>query len=426
MSMARTPELKGFDSYELKLGDELRGERASKGKTLLDVQRDLRIKADYIDAIENADASAFPFAGFAAGYVRSYARYLGLDGDDVYRRFCEESGFGGVEGVVVNAGAPGGAKAAASRPATTGTAPIETRFMPAAHQKHGVEIAAGLRGLASIAVLACLVVGLGYGGWNILQNIQRVGFAPLPSAPSVQVSAPDFFSPGAVAAAEAPGAMETDDARLSLAALYAEQEAVSPMIEPRDGPISSIDPAEAGIYAPPRAPDALEVADLGEVEGIGDVDPALMRALEAFSPSATDALTDPAAPAGDEPAFGPTLVATTAAGVSVLATDEAWVRVRDGRSRVLFTGILGAGEQFPLPPEATEPELRAGNAGAVYIVVDGAAFGPLGDGPEVAKGVKLTPDAVRAAYPRADVAFAPLGPNDREASLPSAVALAGD
>ncbi|MEX2520511.1 MAG: helix-turn-helix domain-containing protein, partial [Paracoccaceae bacterium] len=90
------PELRGFDSYELKLGDELRGERASLGKSLLDVQRDLKIRADYIAAIEDANAAAFPFAGFAAGYVRAYARYLGLDGDDIYRRFCAESGFVGV------------------------------------------------------------------------------------------------------------------------------------------------------------------------------------------------------------------------------------------------------------------------------------------------------------------------------------------
>ena len=50
MGKEHHPELKGFDSYELTLGDELRGERASKGKSLLDVQRDLRIRADYIVA----------------------------------------------------------------------------------------------------------------------------------------------------------------------------------------------------------------------------------------------------------------------------------------------------------------------------------------------------------------------------------------
>ena len=50
-----TTALRGFDSYEVKLGDELRGHRASLGKSLLDVQRDLRIRASYIDAIDEAD-----------------------------------------------------------------------------------------------------------------------------------------------------------------------------------------------------------------------------------------------------------------------------------------------------------------------------------------------------------------------------------
>ena len=42
---------RGFDSFELRLGDVMRGERATLGKSLLEVQRDLRIKATYIAAI---------------------------------------------------------------------------------------------------------------------------------------------------------------------------------------------------------------------------------------------------------------------------------------------------------------------------------------------------------------------------------------
>ena len=49
------------------------------GKSLLDVQRELKIKAAYISAIENSDPTAFEIPGFVAGYVRSYARYLNLD-----------------------------------------------------------------------------------------------------------------------------------------------------------------------------------------------------------------------------------------------------------------------------------------------------------------------------------------------------------
>ncbi len=63
----------------------MRGERATMGKSLLDVQRELRIKAAYIAAIENRDPSAFDTPGFIAGYVRSYARYLGMDPDELSR-----------------------------------------------------------------------------------------------------------------------------------------------------------------------------------------------------------------------------------------------------------------------------------------------------------------------------------------------------
>ena len=62
---------KGFDDFEVRLGDMMRGERATLGKSLLDVQRELRIKASYISAIENCDPDAFETPGFIAGYVRS-------------------------------------------------------------------------------------------------------------------------------------------------------------------------------------------------------------------------------------------------------------------------------------------------------------------------------------------------------------------
>ena len=83
----------GFDSYDIRLGEELRGERATLGKSLLNVQKDLRIKAAYIAAIENCDLNAFPNKGFIAGYVRSYARYLNLNPETTFERFCLESGY---------------------------------------------------------------------------------------------------------------------------------------------------------------------------------------------------------------------------------------------------------------------------------------------------------------------------------------------
>ena len=78
---------------DVSLGDLLRGQRATLGKSLFDVQRELRIKAVYIAAIENCDVSVFEAPSFIAGYVRSYARFLGLDGDEIFAHFCAESNF---------------------------------------------------------------------------------------------------------------------------------------------------------------------------------------------------------------------------------------------------------------------------------------------------------------------------------------------
>ena len=44
-SESAAQKLRGFDDYELTLGDVMRGERATKGKSLLDIQRDIKIRA---------------------------------------------------------------------------------------------------------------------------------------------------------------------------------------------------------------------------------------------------------------------------------------------------------------------------------------------------------------------------------------------
>ena len=106
ISIDKVVERKSFDDFEVRLGDTMRGERATMGKSLLNVQRELRIKAAYIATIENADSSAFDTPGFIAGYVRSYARYLNMDADQAFETFCRESGFTVAHGMSAQASGP--------------------------------------------------------------------------------------------------------------------------------------------------------------------------------------------------------------------------------------------------------------------------------------------------------------------------------
>ena len=104
-STENVEEPRGFDAFDLRLGDLMRGERATLGKSLLDVEREIRIRASYIAAIENADPNAFDTPGFIPGYVRSYARYLGMDPDEAFDTFCKECGFSVAHGMSAGASA---------------------------------------------------------------------------------------------------------------------------------------------------------------------------------------------------------------------------------------------------------------------------------------------------------------------------------
>ena len=64
-------ELKGYDSYTVTLGDRLRGERATLGKSLEDIHKEIKLRVEFLQGIENSDLSAFPSPSFIAGYVRS-------------------------------------------------------------------------------------------------------------------------------------------------------------------------------------------------------------------------------------------------------------------------------------------------------------------------------------------------------------------
>ena len=66
-------------------GDVLRQSRAARGISLADVEQDIRINRVYIEALENARFDLLPAPVYARGFMRSYARYLGLDPDEALR-----------------------------------------------------------------------------------------------------------------------------------------------------------------------------------------------------------------------------------------------------------------------------------------------------------------------------------------------------
>lgn len=60
-------------------GEQLRTAREERGLTLEDVYAATHIRVEYLNALEQDDRAALPDDVVARGFVRNYARYLGLD-----------------------------------------------------------------------------------------------------------------------------------------------------------------------------------------------------------------------------------------------------------------------------------------------------------------------------------------------------------
>jgi len=374
----------GFDGYDITdvpLGDLLRGERATMGKSLLDVERELKIRAAYIAAIENGDVGAFSSPGFIAGYVRSYARYLGIDPEWSYRRFCTESGFSGVHDSAAQHGKP------AQRSATQIPRLVDPNdvisggrisFGPSRQSPFaGIEPGA----LGSFAVLVALVLGIGYGAWAVLHDIQRLQIAPLEDAPMPLAE----LDP--LAGARAGNFDISQDFGVTLPTMdnaprmHRPQALDAPVLTPRDGALATLDPDQVGAIGPGA-----------ETAGLAPLRPAMAASL------------------AQEQAMASAVQVTEARDdeLVVFAVRPSWIRVSAASGETLFEGTLNRGDSYTVALGGDAPPvLRSGNAGSVYFMVNGVTLGPAGTGATVVRDIALSADAVTASYAMANAVVDP-------------------
>ena len=355
----------GFDDFDVRLGDLMRGERATLGKSLLDVQRDLKIKASYIAAIENADISAFDSPGFIAGFVRSYARYLGMDPDHAFERFCREANFEVAHGM--SAAASSSTMTAKRARTEAGRDSISSGSMVFGQPQESWFSRVEPGALGSFAVLVALIGALGYGGWSILQEVQRVQLAPVDQAPNVVAELDPL---GNVTPVPKDQPAETADAGTTgvtadpLARLARPQVLDVPVMTSRDGPIAAIDVDRAG---------TLSSADATQ-PGVAPATGAAVQVVAEVNP-----------------------------GVEILAVRPSWVQVSAADGTVLFEKILDAGERYSVPLLEDAPLLRSGNSGSVYFLVNGQTFGPASPGANVVRNLALSAKNLSTTYTVADL-----------------------
>ena len=74
-----------------KIGAMLKEMRQQKGLKLIDVSKKLCIRKCYLEAIEESNYAEIPAFPYGNGFIRSYANFLGLNGENIVELYKEET-----------------------------------------------------------------------------------------------------------------------------------------------------------------------------------------------------------------------------------------------------------------------------------------------------------------------------------------------
>ncbi len=165
------------------LGEDLRAAREARNLTLSDISERIHIRTVYLQNLEDEDWKAIGAPVYVRGFLRTYARFLGLDPEESVARF--------------NATLPPGAATAVA-----GAATMRPRLRPV--ERRGPSVWLWVIG----AVAAALVAFVAYNYYAVHNGGQTVGTADGAGqpAPTVQPSAgsPSPAAPKAAVATATP------------------------------------------------------------------------------------------------------------------------------------------------------------------------------------------------------------------------------
>lgn len=341
--------------------------REIAGYSLYDVAATLRIRHGLLQAIEEGRHQDLPGPVYAIGFVRTYAEFLGFNGDQMVARFKRES------------------TTVERKPDLVFPAPVP----------EGSRVPGG-----AILMIAVLIGGLAYAGWYYLSSANRDMAAEIAALPSRFASLLDGnIQPDPVSGPVVQPAAPNSPPSLQPAA---------PAAEPGPGERMTAGPVVPGPTAPAGTP-ALPGPAPAPTQTAAAVPPAIPAAPAAGVPQAgaapqaqppalpaTMALADRplgAALANEPPATAP--IPPAGDGRIVLkASADSWVQIRDRQGGLVMTRVMAAGETYTVPPQEGQ-RLTTGNAGGLQIEVDGQSVGALGGPGQVVRNIALDPQKLR-------------------------------
>ena len=399
------------------VGPLLRASRQRVGEDLGDVAAMLRIRFPYLEAIEEGRFADLPGQTYAVGFVRTYAEHLGLDGEEVVRRFKSELAVGKARAdlnfptPMVETSVPGGAivfvglVAAVLAYGAWYLSTTEERFFSDLVEPLPERLAALVSDKEKLAEPATKEEKE-EAPVPVMTPVEQ---KPEPSPEPVKTEAPqpaekpaqaeETQEPGTrpgpapkrVTAEQsgttvpAPASETTSSAAAETTASSTAAETTAPVPQqpampppPPPPPPSATVASETSISTPAETRTEITAQSVPETTVANTETEQATREAETAAPEQAVQIAEPAS------------------RITVRATANSWIEVRDDFSNTnLVSRLLRESESYEVPNKIGL-SLHTGNAGALEILVDGALVPAIGEAGAVERGVELDPDALKA------------------------------
>ena len=293
------------------VGRLLRDQREARGLTVTDIEKKIRIRRHYVEALEAGRFDLLPGAAYIPAFLRAYATHVGLEPEKVLTAYQ-------LSGAVP-------IKRPVSLPADF---PIVERRAPI--------------GLAVLTIL--LVVGAGYGVWHFLPRQSTVISEKVPPVPDRLLA-----SRPAAPAAPAKSTSETTQLAAAPVTVQSQETRVTPAMRATQAEPATLPAPPVIVTVPAPPPVVMSIPSAGQAQA------AQPLTIDAPRPEVQEA-TAPLPPVTTPDAN--VIRAPMKIDTPLILRANSWVELRSPSGDVLAQTYVRAGESYIVP------------AGIGYRVID--------------------------------------------------------
>lgn len=348
---------------DLSVGEILRRSRKQHGQTLRDVSSALRIRPQQLEALEKEEWHRLPGQVYTIGFLRSYAEYLGLEGDKMVKLLKMQSdGF------------------TRSKPRLSFPAPPSDNRAP---------------GWGSVITAICLIcISLYfwenykdrvYGPEENLRPIMEDNWIVSGTVdPDTEFHVEDENIP--IISPDLPSDQITKKMQKNSDLAQRTKELPTLSTDPQTVQRHSNDQRNADDTR--TQADNVRVVDKAKLDtdkslknNLKDDDGTLSRDVNKKDQLSQDS---------DVPSQAP-----NDGNIVITATVSSWIEVMKPDGETIFARVLRPGDKYIVPDDKGDLILATGNAGGLRISLQGRELGRLGERGLIIRGIKLVPEELK-------------------------------